>query len=101
VSRYEHFRPIHQDVREIIMSHPFGGERSRMSSASVSPQGFVVVRGRGYRPEQVDAYAGALSPDRDTERVLREHGERWDDVQAQMDNVRNSLMALTGQVALE
>ncbi|MFJ4472715.1 DivIVA domain-containing protein [Streptomyces sp. NPDC089424] len=33
---------------------------------------------------------------RETERVLREHGERWDDVQAHMDYVRNSLAALTG-----
>ncbi|MBK3647358.1 cellulose-binding protein, partial [Streptomyces sp. MBT33] len=33
---------------------------------------------------------------RETERVLREHGERWDDVQAQMDFVRSSLTALTG-----
>ncbi|AWW39168.1 cellulose-binding protein [Streptomyces cadmiisoli] len=33
---------------------------------------------------------------RETERVLREHGERWDTVQAQMDDVRNSLAALTG-----
>ncbi|MFI1032337.1 cellulose-binding protein [Streptomyces sp. NPDC020951] len=34
---------------------------------------------------------------RETERVLREHGERWDDVQAHMDHVRNSLTALTGR----
>ncbi|CAL9468805.1 cellulose-binding protein [Streptomyces sp. enrichment culture] len=33
---------------------------------------------------------------RETERVLREHGERWDDVQAHMDHVRSSLAALTG-----
>ncbi|MER5291453.1 cellulose-binding protein [Streptomyces pharetrae] len=33
---------------------------------------------------------------RETERVLREHGERWDDVQAHMDQVRDSLAALTG-----
>ncbi|MFE2041014.1 DivIVA domain-containing protein [Streptomyces sp. NPDC059477] len=33
---------------------------------------------------------------RETERVLCEHGERWDDVRAQMDNVRSSLAALTG-----
>ena len=44
-----------------------------MSSAWVSPQGFVAVRGRGYRPEQVDAYAAALSQDRDAawERAAR------------------------------
>jgi cell division septum initiation protein DivIVA len=33
---------------------------------------------------------------RETERVLREHGERWDDVRAHMDHVRSSLAALTG-----
>ncbi|MGK5695875.1 cellulose-binding protein [Streptomyces sp. URMC 128] len=44
-----------------------------MSSASVSPHGFLAVRGRGYRPEQVDEYAEALSGDRDAawERVAR------------------------------
>ncbi|MFI9152757.1 cellulose-binding protein [Streptomyces sp. NPDC053367] len=31
----------------------------------------------------------------ETERVLREHGERWDDVRAQMDHVRSSLTTLT------
>ncbi|WP_327729356.1 cellulose-binding protein [Streptomyces sp. NBC_00487] len=32
---------------------------------------------------------------RETERVLREHGERWDDVRAHMDCIRDSLSALT------
>ncbi|MGW0845210.1 cellulose-binding protein [Streptomyces sp. NPDC002787] len=38
---------------------------------------------------------------RETERVLREHGERWDEVQGQMDNVRSSLAALTGHAPEE
>ncbi|MER5752236.1 cellulose-binding protein [Streptomyces sp. NPDC002088] len=44
-----------------------------MSSGSVSPHGFVTVRGRGYRPEQVEAYAEALSHNRDAawERAAR------------------------------
>jgi cell division septum initiation protein DivIVA len=44
-----------------------------MSSASASPHGFQAVRGRGYRPEQVDEYAEALSEDRDAawERAAR------------------------------
>ncbi|MCX4906164.1 cellulose-binding protein [Streptomyces sp. NBC_00878] len=44
-----------------------------MSSAPVSPHGFEVVRGRGYRPDQVDAYAAALSRGRDAawERAAR------------------------------
>ncbi|MDO0927345.1 cellulose-binding protein [Streptomyces sp. TG1A-8] len=44
-----------------------------MSSASMTPHGFVTVRGRGYRPDQVDAYVAALSDDRDAawERAAR------------------------------
>ncbi|MEU6089196.1 cellulose-binding protein [Streptomyces sp. NPDC047085] len=44
-----------------------------MSSASNTPHGFVTVRGRGYRPDQVDAYTQALSRDRDAawERAAR------------------------------
>ncbi|WP_430381498.1 cellulose-binding protein [Streptomyces arenae] len=38
---------------------------------------------------------------RETERVLREHGETWDDVQAHMDHMRDSLMTLTGRAAAE
>ncbi|NUR64679.1 MAG: cellulose-binding protein, partial [Streptomyces sp.] len=34
-------------------------------------------------------------------RVLREHGERWDDVRAHMDLVRNSLTTLTGRAPAE
>lgn len=35
------------------------------SGASSSPHGFVTVRGRGYRPEQVEAFAAGLSRERD------------------------------------
>ncbi|MEV6834907.1 cellulose-binding protein [Streptomyces sp. NPDC051133] len=44
-----------------------------MSSASMPPHGFVTVRGRGYRPGQVDASLEALSRDRDAawERAAR------------------------------
>lgn len=38
---------------------------------------------------------------RETERVLGEHGERWDDVRAQMEQVRTSLMTLTGRAPVE
>ncbi|MFJ9585493.1 coiled-coil domain-containing protein [Streptomyces acidicola] len=38
---------------------------------------------------------------RDTERVLREHAEQWDTVQAHMDHVRNSLATLTGRAPTE
>lgn len=38
---------------------------------------------------------------RETDRVLREYGERWDDVRAQMEQVRTSLMTLTGRAPVE
>ncbi|AZM53698.1 cellulose-binding protein [Streptomyces sp. WAC 01529] len=38
---------------------------------------------------------------RETERLLREHGERWDEVRAHMDHVRSSLAALTGRTPAE
>ncbi|QEV18508.1 hypothetical protein [Streptomyces alboniger] len=38
---------------------------------------------------------------RETERLLREHGERWDEVRAHMDHVRSSLAALTGRAPAE
>ncbi|MEV5979241.1 cellulose-binding protein [Streptomyces sp. NPDC052114] len=38
---------------------------------------------------------------RETERVLREHGEQWDEVRAHMDHVRSSLAALTGRAPAE
>lgn len=38
---------------------------------------------------------------RETERVLREHGEEWDDVTSHMDHVRSSLTTLTGRAAAE
>ncbi|MFI1679216.1 cellulose-binding protein [Streptomyces sp. NPDC020607] len=38
---------------------------------------------------------------RETERILREHGERWDEVRAHMDHVRSSLATLTGRAPAE
>ncbi|MCM1941015.1 cellulose-binding protein [Streptomyces sp. G3] len=60
----------------------------------------------GRRQEEARARAAELVAEarvrqeriaRDTERVLREHGERWDELQAQMDSVRSSLSSLTGR----
>ncbi|MYX73837.1 cellulose-binding protein, partial [Streptomyces sp. SID3915] len=44
-----------------------------MSGGPVSPYGFVGVRGRGYRPEQVDRAVAALSGEREEalERLAR------------------------------
>ncbi|MFJ8542856.1 cellulose-binding protein [Streptomyces sp. NPDC093586] len=69
-----------------------------MSSASASPHGFVTVRGRGYRPEQVDACAEALSRERDAawERaarltvLAREMG-------AELDRLRETVAGLAPQ----
>ncbi|MEU2880391.1 hypothetical protein G3I64_13115, partial [Streptomyces sp. SID8499] len=36
---------------------------------------------------------------RETERVLRAHGEMWDDMRAQMDTVQDSITTLTGRAA--
>ncbi|MFC7984334.1 cellulose-binding protein [Streptomyces sp. NPDC057336] len=36
---------------------------------------------------------------RETERVLHEHGERWDELQAHVASVRSNLSALTGRAA--
>ncbi|MBX4179896.1 cellulose-binding protein, partial [Streptomyces geysiriensis] len=36
---------------------------------------------------------------RETELVLHEHGERWDELQAHVDSVRSNLRSLTGRAA--
>lgn len=72
VSRYEHLRLIHQDVRHIVLYvAQWRGPRDEQRIG-------VAARlrdrtGRGYRPEQVDAYFAALSRVRDTawERAAR------------------------------
>ncbi|MYV41871.1 cellulose-binding protein, partial [Streptomyces sp. SID1328] len=38
---------------------------------------------------------------RETERVLREHSDTWDDVQAQTSRVRDRLTELTGRAAAQ
>jgi hypothetical protein len=69
-----------------------------MSSASVSPHGFVAVRGRGYRPEQVDAFTAALCLDRDAawERAAR-LTVLAKQMQAEADRLRETVAQLTPQ----
>ncbi|MCX4990400.1 MULTISPECIES: cellulose-binding protein [unclassified Streptomyces] len=69
-----------------------------MSSTSVSPHGFVAVRGRGYRPEQVDAYAAALSRDRDAawERAAR-LTVLAKDMEAESERLREAVTRLAPQ----
>ncbi|MEV0258657.1 cellulose-binding protein [Streptomyces sp. NPDC050732] len=63
-----------------------------------------------HRQEDAEAHGAELVAEavlveerlaRDTERVLREHGEQWDEVRAHMDHVRSSLAALTGRAPAE
>jgi hypothetical protein len=69
-----------------------------MSSTPVSPYGFVAVRGRGYRPEQVDAYAAALSRDRDAawERAAR-LTVLAKDMEAEAERLREAVTRLAPQ----
>ncbi|MET8133983.1 cellulose-binding protein [Streptomyces sp. NPDC005251] len=69
-----------------------------MSSTSVSPHGFVAVRGRGYRPEQVDAYAAALSRGRDAawERAAR-LTVLAKDMEAEAERLREAVTRLAPQ----
>ncbi|MCT9005560.1 cellulose-binding protein [Streptomyces rhizosphaerihabitans] len=69
-----------------------------MSSTSVSPHGFVAVRGRGYRPEQVDAYAAALSRGRDAawERAAR-LTVLAKDMEAEAERMREAVTRLAPQ----
>ncbi|MFE2882839.1 cellulose-binding protein [Streptomyces sp. NPDC059272] len=69
-----------------------------MSSATVSPRGFVAVRGRGYRPDQVDAYAAAISQYRD---VAWERAARLTvlakDMEAEAERMREAVSRLAPQ----
>jgi hypothetical protein len=69
-----------------------------MSSAPMSPHGFVAVRGRGYRPEQVDGYAAALSRDRDAawERAAR-LTVLAKDMEAEAERLREAVTRLAPQ----
>ncbi|MBN0046036.1 cellulose-binding protein [Streptomyces actuosus] len=69
-----------------------------MSSTPVSPHGFVAVRGRGYRPGQVDAYVDALCRDRDAtwERAAR-LTVLARDMEAQAEGLRETVASLVPQ----
>jgi cell division septum initiation protein DivIVA len=69
-----------------------------MSSASVSPRGFGAVRGRGYRPDQVDTYAAALSQHRDAawERAAR-LTVLAKDMEAEAERLRETVARLAPQ----
>ncbi|MER5181782.1 cellulose-binding protein [Streptomyces sp. NPDC002896] len=76
---------------------------------SEAERGFAEAEESAWRiQEEAQTRAGELLADarahedaigRETERVLRLHGEQWDEVRAHMDHVRNSLAALTGRAA--
>ncbi|MFD4602077.1 cellulose-binding protein [Streptomyces sp. NPDC058464] len=66
------------------------GESARRSEEEAHARAGEVLTEARLREERIA---------RETERVLREHGETWDDVQAHMDHMRDSLMSLTGRAA--
>ncbi|MFS4098025.1 DivIVA domain-containing protein, partial [Streptomyces sp. AF1A] len=69
-----------------------------MSSASKPPHGIATVRGRGYRPDQVDAYMEALSDDRDAawERAAR-LTVLAKDMEAEVTRLRETVAGLPAQ----
>lgn len=65
-------------------------EAARHGQEDAEAQGAELIAGARSRAERVV---------RETERILREHDEGREDVQAHMAHVRHSLAALTGRVA--
>ncbi|HZG03937.1 MAG TPA: cellulose-binding protein [Streptomyces sp.] len=67
-------------------------------SASKSPHGFVVVRGRGYRPDQVDRFTSGLSEDLDAARErLARLGALAGELAQEADRLRSVVAALPPQ----
>ncbi|MGB8942789.1 MAG: cellulose-binding protein, partial [Streptomyces sp.] len=67
-------------------------ESARHGQEDAEARGAELVAAAGVREEGIS---------RETERMLREHGEEWDEVRAHMEHVRSSLAALTGRAAAE
>ncbi|MEU6767225.1 cellulose-binding protein [Streptomyces sp. NPDC046853] len=67
-------------------------ESARHGQEDAEARGAELIAAAGAREEGIA---------RDTERMLREHGEEWDEVRAHMEHVRSSLAALTGRAAAE
>ncbi|MET7359051.1 cellulose-binding protein [Streptomyces sp. NPDC005562] len=67
-------------------------ESARHRQEDAEARGAELVAQAGVREERLV---------RETERILREHGERWDEVRAHMDHVRSSLATLTGRAPAE
>ncbi|MEU6993257.1 cellulose-binding protein [Streptomyces sp. NPDC046465] len=67
-------------------------ESARHRQEDAEARGAELVAEAGVHEERVA---------RETERVLREHGEQWDEVRAHMDHVRSSLATLTGRAPAE
>ncbi|WP_202917857.1 cellulose-binding protein [Streptomyces taklimakanensis] len=64
-------------------------------SASKSPHGFTVVRGRGYRPEQVDRFADELYRDLEEARErLTRLGVLAGELEGEADRLRSAVAAL-------
>ncbi|OIK01615.1 DivIVA domain-containing protein [Streptomyces colonosanans] len=100
-------------VERVAASDASGAERVAQAKAALSQaKGALAETKELARRIQRDAQARAAEViaearvredrmARETERVLRDHGEQWDCVQAQMDHVRHSLATLTGRAPVE
>ncbi|HEX5567529.1 MAG TPA: cellulose-binding protein [Streptomyces sp.] len=67
-------------------------------SASRSPHGFVAVRGRGYRPDQVDRFASGLSRELDEARErLTRLGVLAGELEEEAERLRAAVAALAPQ----
>ncbi|MFG2603837.1 DivIVA domain-containing protein [Streptomyces sp. NPDC048514] len=86
VSRTEH------ELAEATRAFEEAEEYARRAPEEARARGAEIIAEARAREEQIG---------RETEQVLREHGETWDAVRAHMDNVRSSLTSLTGRAALE
>ena len=83
-------------IREVGTADPVAAMRAQLDSTGTLLAGVREDRSSyRYAPDKwsIREIVGHLA---DTERVLREHGERWDDVRARIDQVRASLLALRG-----
>ncbi|MFI2617826.1 cellulose-binding protein [Streptomyces sp. NPDC018584] len=79
-------------LAEVERAFAAAEEAARHGQEDAQARAAEIVAGARLREERIA---------RETERVLREHGEEWDEVRAHMDHVRGSLAALTGRAPAE
>ncbi|MGV9322312.1 cellulose-binding protein [Streptomyces sp. NPDC003660] len=99
------------DVERVMTAEARLAERTARAEAGLAAAGRALEEATHWaRHRQDEAHARAVEivaaarlheerTARETEHVLREHSDTWDDVQAQTSRVRDHLTELTGQVA--